>query len=223
MNFRSLRTVQTDISQIPMTSSSHDCGSLSRVVMVRKTDQRMINHKKPEAVSTVCLFHFLLLFLISIFMRILGRTQSVSLSHWKPFKRTKGTSRIEPLFTPKNTIWSNRKLRNPQALNVFWRELQTPSTQEKKTQAKGLSKMAAKHWHHDRTCDGRLCWRQSAVPALQRTRTSRRLVWRRTMNSEPGTVFPRWNWVVNCAVSLTNGRRYVGVVVCSSAGCSILQ
>lgn len=62
MNFRSLRTVQTDISQIPMTSSSHDCGSLSRVVMVRKTDQRMINHKKPEAVSSTFLFYFSLPF-----------------------------------------------------------------------------------------------------------------------------------------------------------------
>lgn len=29
----------------PVGSSQHDCGSLSRVVMVRKRDQRLINHK----------------------------------------------------------------------------------------------------------------------------------------------------------------------------------
>ncbi|XP_055379722.1 uncharacterized protein LOC129610924 isoform X2 [Condylostylus longicornis] len=37
-----------DVTRIPAVSSSHDCGSLSRVVMVRKTDQRLINHKKPQ-------------------------------------------------------------------------------------------------------------------------------------------------------------------------------
>lgn len=33
-----------DISKLPNATTSHDCGSLSRVVMVRKTDQRLINH-----------------------------------------------------------------------------------------------------------------------------------------------------------------------------------
>lgn len=47
-----MRAVQMDAARIPMASTSHDCGSLSRVVMVRKTDQRMINHKKPQSVST---------------------------------------------------------------------------------------------------------------------------------------------------------------------------
>lgn len=42
-----------DVTRIPTMSSSHDCGSLSRVVMVRKTDQRMINHKKPKAVRNI--------------------------------------------------------------------------------------------------------------------------------------------------------------------------
>lgn len=43
------RPVLMDVSRIPAVSSSHDCGSLSRVVMVRKTDQRLINHKKPHS------------------------------------------------------------------------------------------------------------------------------------------------------------------------------
>ncbi|XP_058121842.1 uncharacterized protein LOC131281286 [Anopheles ziemanni] len=34
-----------DITQLSSAGSSHDCGALSRVVMVRKTDQRVINHK----------------------------------------------------------------------------------------------------------------------------------------------------------------------------------
>lgn len=46
-----MRAVITDVPKIPTVSKSHDCGSLSRVVMVRKTDHRMINHKKPESVS----------------------------------------------------------------------------------------------------------------------------------------------------------------------------
>lgn len=46
-----MRAVITDVPKLPSVSSSHDCGSLSRVVMVRKTDHRMINHKKPEAVN----------------------------------------------------------------------------------------------------------------------------------------------------------------------------
>lgn len=48
--FRPMRAVITDVPKIPTVSKSHDCGSLSRVVMVRKTDHRMINHKKPESV-----------------------------------------------------------------------------------------------------------------------------------------------------------------------------
>lgn len=46
---RPTRAIQMDVTRIPTMSSSHDCGSLSRVVMVRKTDQRMINHKTPKA------------------------------------------------------------------------------------------------------------------------------------------------------------------------------
>lgn len=46
-----MKAVITDVPKLPTVGSSHDCGSLSRVVMVRKTDHRMINHKKPEAVS----------------------------------------------------------------------------------------------------------------------------------------------------------------------------
>ncbi|XP_062552937.1 uncharacterized protein LOC134218091 [Armigeres subalbatus] len=37
-----------DITQLATAGSSHDCGSLSRVVMVRKTDQRVINHKGSQ-------------------------------------------------------------------------------------------------------------------------------------------------------------------------------
>ncbi|XP_053689587.1 uncharacterized protein LOC128738462 [Sabethes cyaneus] len=37
-----------DITQLSTAGSSHDCGSLSRVVMVRKTDQRVINHKGSQ-------------------------------------------------------------------------------------------------------------------------------------------------------------------------------
>lgn len=51
-----MRAVITDVPKIPTVSTSHDCGSLSRVVMVRKTDHRMINHKKPEAVSITGIF-----------------------------------------------------------------------------------------------------------------------------------------------------------------------
>lgn len=50
ITFRPPRAIQMDVTRIPTMSSSHDCGSLSRVVMVRKTDQRMINHKTPKAV-----------------------------------------------------------------------------------------------------------------------------------------------------------------------------
>ena len=42
-----------DVSRIPAVSSSHDCGSLSRVVMVRKTDQRLINHRKQQGVNII--------------------------------------------------------------------------------------------------------------------------------------------------------------------------
>lgn len=48
---RPMRAVITDVPRLPTICSTHDCGSLSRVVMVRKTDHRMINHKKPEAVK----------------------------------------------------------------------------------------------------------------------------------------------------------------------------
>ncbi|XP_052895153.1 uncharacterized protein LOC128302382 [Anopheles moucheti] len=37
-----------DITQLASAGSSHDCGALSRVVMVRKTDQRVINHKGSQ-------------------------------------------------------------------------------------------------------------------------------------------------------------------------------
>ncbi|EDS35185.1 conserved hypothetical protein [Culex quinquefasciatus] len=37
-----------DITQLSTAGASHDCGSLSRVVMVRKTDQRVINHKGSQ-------------------------------------------------------------------------------------------------------------------------------------------------------------------------------
>nr|XP_040220219.2 uncharacterized protein LOC120948192 isoform X1 [Anopheles coluzzii]XP_040220220.2 uncharacterized protein LOC120948192 isoform X1 [Anopheles coluzzii]XP_040220221.2 uncharacterized protein LOC120948192 isoform X1 [Anopheles coluzzii]XP_040220222.2 uncharacterized protein LOC120948192 isoform X1 [Anopheles coluzzii]XP_040220223.2 uncharacterized protein LOC120948192 isoform X1 [Anopheles coluzzii]XP_049462659.1 uncharacterized protein LOC120948192 isoform X1 [Anopheles coluzzii]XP_04946266 len=37
-----------DITQLSSAGSSHDCGALSRVVMVRKTDQRVINHKGSQ-------------------------------------------------------------------------------------------------------------------------------------------------------------------------------
>lgn len=53
MIFRPLRAVQMDAARLPTICTSHDCGSLSRVVMVRKTDQRMINHKTPQAVSVI--------------------------------------------------------------------------------------------------------------------------------------------------------------------------
>uniref|UniRef100_A0AAG5DD05 SCP domain-containing protein n=1 Tax=Anopheles atroparvus TaxID=41427 RepID=A0AAG5DD05_ANOAO len=37
-----------DITQLSSAGSSHDCGALSRVVMVRKTDQRVINHRGSQ-------------------------------------------------------------------------------------------------------------------------------------------------------------------------------
>lgn len=40
-----------DITQLSTAGASHDCGSLSRVVMVRKTDQRVINHKGSQKVG----------------------------------------------------------------------------------------------------------------------------------------------------------------------------
>ncbi|XP_063699505.1 uncharacterized protein LOC134830072 isoform X2 [Culicoides brevitarsis] len=40
--------VVRDITRLPNATTSHDCGSLSRVVMVRKTDQRLINHVGPK-------------------------------------------------------------------------------------------------------------------------------------------------------------------------------
>ncbi|CAD7077936.1 unnamed protein product [Hermetia illucens] len=48
---KTARPVLIDATRIPTVSSSHDCGSLSRVVMVRKTDQRLINHKKAQGDS----------------------------------------------------------------------------------------------------------------------------------------------------------------------------
>lgn len=45
---KTARNVLIDATRIPTVSSSHDCGSLSRVVMVRKTDQRLINHRKSQ-------------------------------------------------------------------------------------------------------------------------------------------------------------------------------
>lgn len=37
-----------DITKLSNALSNHDCGNLARVVMVRKTDQRVINHKSPK-------------------------------------------------------------------------------------------------------------------------------------------------------------------------------
>ncbi|XP_058826887.1 uncharacterized protein LOC131686899 [Topomyia yanbarensis] len=45
-----------DITQLSTAGSSHDCGSLSRVVMVRKTDQRVINHKGASRKDPQCEF-----------------------------------------------------------------------------------------------------------------------------------------------------------------------
>lgn len=76
LDSRPMRAVITDVPpKIPTVSKSHDCGSLSRVVMVRKTDHRMINHKKPESVSRKSSFwkkpqihQNLALLLISLFL-----------------------------------------------------------------------------------------------------------------------------------------------------------
>uniref|UniRef100_U5EXX7 Putative scp-like extracellular protein n=1 Tax=Corethrella appendiculata TaxID=1370023 RepID=U5EXX7_9DIPT len=43
-----------DITQLCSAGSSHDCGSLSRVVMVRKTDQKVINHHKSGQKDPQC-------------------------------------------------------------------------------------------------------------------------------------------------------------------------
>jgi hypothetical protein len=43
-----MRPSGKDIRRLSNAGSNHDCGSLSRVVMVRKTDQRVINHKNPK-------------------------------------------------------------------------------------------------------------------------------------------------------------------------------
>lgn len=51
VHFRSNRPMRPngkDIRRLSNAGSNHDCGSLSRVVMVRKTDQRVINHKNPK-------------------------------------------------------------------------------------------------------------------------------------------------------------------------------
>lgn len=45
---RPIRPTAKDITRLSNAGSNHDCGSLSRVVMVRKTDQRVINHKSQK-------------------------------------------------------------------------------------------------------------------------------------------------------------------------------
>lgn len=45
---RPTRTIAKDITKLSNAGSSHDCGSLSRVVMVRKTDQRVFNRKSQK-------------------------------------------------------------------------------------------------------------------------------------------------------------------------------
>lgn len=49
---RPIRPTAKDITRLSNAGSNHDCGSLSRVVMVRKTDQRVINHKSQKDPST---------------------------------------------------------------------------------------------------------------------------------------------------------------------------
>lgn len=46
--YRPIRPTAKDITRLSNAGSNHDCGSLSRVVMVRKTDQRVINHKSQK-------------------------------------------------------------------------------------------------------------------------------------------------------------------------------
>jgi hypothetical protein len=45
---RPIRATAKDITKLSNAGSNHDCGSLSRVVMVRKTDQRVISHKSQK-------------------------------------------------------------------------------------------------------------------------------------------------------------------------------
>lgn len=52
---RQPRPIPVDVPRLPPVGPAHDCGSLSRVVMVRKTDQRLINHKRPQTVSETSL------------------------------------------------------------------------------------------------------------------------------------------------------------------------
>lgn len=124
MNFRSLRTVQTDISQIPMTSSSHDCGSLSRVVMVRKTDQRMINHKKPEAVSSAFLFYFSLHF-IKFLVNILQdpKCEFITLETIQTYKGHKPDRTV--VYTEKHDMVESEAQKSPGAQRFLTR---TPDT-----------------------------------------------------------------------------------------------
>ncbi|CRL08543.1 CLUMA_CG021366, isoform A [Clunio marinus] len=49
---RPIRSTMKDITKLSNAGSNHDCGSLSRVVMVRKTDQRVINHKNQKDPQT---------------------------------------------------------------------------------------------------------------------------------------------------------------------------
>lgn len=95
--FRSFRPVAMDVPHIPTSSTSHDCGSLSRVVMVRKTDQRMINHKKPKAVSySHCSFAQLFIGIYCLESKTIFRIPNVSSSLSKPSRRTGDTSPTEP-------------------------------------------------------------------------------------------------------------------------------
>lgn len=56
---RPTRAIAKDITKLSNAGSSHDCGSLSRVVMVRKTDQRVFN-RKSQKVSIDLQFRYLI-------------------------------------------------------------------------------------------------------------------------------------------------------------------
>jgi hypothetical protein len=48
LNSRPTNPMAKDITKLSNAVSNHDCGNLARVVMVRKTDQRVISHKSQK-------------------------------------------------------------------------------------------------------------------------------------------------------------------------------
>jgi hypothetical protein len=101
LSIRPIRPAARDITKLSNAISNHDCGNLARVVMVRKTDQRVINHKNQKVflISNILENFFLrilsfdFLFASHLF-RIIRKSKRLQ---WRQFKHTRVTSQIELL------------------------------------------------------------------------------------------------------------------------------